>query len=249
MKSINEICEKYGIKNYTINDDNSIDVDDNVLLGVYDLNADIGYLSELPLNFNKVTGDFYCNEHVLTTLKGSPKWVGGSFYCNDNALTSLEYSPVYVSNDFHCGGNKLTDLKFGPESIGGGFYCNDNLLTSLSGSPESIGGDFYCSYNNLTDLKGSPESIGGVFWITDNKIYDLKEFPKSVGGNIGLKNNPIGSIFQFNDINIDIIKAFNTFKVLTDGVINLKRLKYVIYDLFDEFIYLHLVSEHYKIKK
>jgi len=247
--SVDEICEKYGIKDYTINDDNSIDVDGHVFLGTYDLNADIGYLDELPLNFNEVTGDFYCNEHVLTTLKGSPKWVGGSFYCNDNVLTSLEYSPVYVGESFHCGSNKLTDLKFSPESVGGGFYCNSNKLTSLSGSPKSINHDFYCSDNKLTDLKECPEEVGGSFWFTDNKIYDLKEFPKSVGGNVGLKNNPIGSIFQFNDINNDIIKAFNTFKVLKDGVINLKRLKYVIYDLFDEFIYLHLVSEYYKIKK
>ena len=28
--SIEEICEKYGIENYTINDDGSIDVDDHV---------------------------------------------------------------------------------------------------------------------------------------------------------------------------------------------------------------------------
>ena len=247
--SIEELCEKFNLKDYTINTDGSIDVDNHVFLGTYDLNADIGYLSELPLNFNKVTGDFYCNEHVLTTLKGSPKWVGGSFYCNDNALTSLEYSPVYVGDSFHCSGNRLTDLKFSPESVGGDFNCTGNILTSLEGSPYKVGGDFRCTDNKLTDLKECPEEVGGSFWFANNKIYDLKEFPKSVGGQIGLKNNPIGSIFQFNDIDIDIIKAFNTFKVLKDGVVNLKRLKYVIYELFDQFIYLHLVSEHYKIKE
>ena len=247
--SIEEICDKYNIRYYTINDDNSIDVDDHVFLGTYDLSAEIGYLDELPLNFNKVTGDFYCNEHVLTTLKGSPKWVGGSFYCNDNALTSLEYSPVYVGESFHCSSNRLIDLKFSPESVGNDFNCTGNILTSLEGSPYKVGGDFRCTDNKLTDLKGCPEEVGGSFWFANNKIYDLKEFPKSVGGQIGLKNNPIGSIFQFNDIDIDIIKAFNTFKVLKDGVINLKRLRYVIYELFGQFIYLHLVSEHYKIKK
>ena len=42
---INEICQKYDIENYTINDDNSIDVDGDVDLYKCEL-------TELPLNFN-----------------------------------------------------------------------------------------------------------------------------------------------------------------------------------------------------
>ena len=194
--SIEEICEKYGIKNYTINDDGSVDVD-----GLVDLSNEV--LTEIPLNFNKVTGDFYCNEHVLTTLKGSPKWVGGSFYCNDNALTSLEYSPI------------------------------------------KVGDDFCCTHNNLTDLKGCPEKVGGVFLITDNNITDLKEFPKSVGGDTYLLSNPIGSIST--SMEIDFVRAFNSYRVLKDGIINIKRLKYLM-EQFDKPINIEDIKKHYTIK-
>jgi hypothetical protein len=61
MNSIHDICEKYGIKNYTINDDGSIDVNGDVDL----YNCSI---TELPLRFNKVTGWFDCGYNNLTTL-------------------------------------------------------------------------------------------------------------------------------------------------------------------------------------
>ena len=78
---ISLICKQYGIINYTVNDDGSIDVNGDVNLSWYKL-------TELPLSFNKVTGDFYCSHNVLTSLKGSPKWVGGYFSCEDNNLTN-----------------------------------------------------------------------------------------------------------------------------------------------------------------
>ncbi len=117
--TIDEICRKYKIKNYTINDDGSIDVNGDVGLSY-------GVLTELPLVFNKVTGDFYCYENRLTSLKGSPKWVGGNFSCYDNHLTSLEFSPEYVGCDFFCDFNDLTDLVGSPKYIGGDFLCGHN---------------------------------------------------------------------------------------------------------------------------
>ena len=111
---ISLICEKYGIKNYTINDDGSIDVNGNVDLLWY-------RLTELPLNFNRVTGYFNCNCNKLTTLKGSPKWVGGSFSCINNQLTSLEFSPDYVGGWFDCRWNNLTD-NYCDTEIAGNFY-------------------------------------------------------------------------------------------------------------------------------
>ena len=173
--SIEEICVKYGIEDYTIMDDGSIDVDGDVYIN------DEG-LTELPLTFNKVTGVFNCDDNKLTTLKGSPK------------------------------------------SVGDGFDCGGNNLTSLEGSPESVGGHFNCQFNNLIDLKGSPKSIGGKFYC---------------------RNNPIESIFNYVDI--DFIKAFNTFKVIKDGVVNLKRLKYVM-ELFDKPIFLDDIKKYYTIK-
>ena len=86
FEDIHKICSEYGIENYTINGDGSIDVDGNVNL------SERG-LTKLPLKFNNVSHSFSCNSNNLTTLEGSPKSVGGDFYCNHNGLTTLEFSP------------------------------------------------------------------------------------------------------------------------------------------------------------
>ena len=141
-----EICRKYKIKNYTINPDGSIDVNDDVYL------REKG-LTELPLIFNKVSGYFNCGYNKLTTLKGSPRWVGGYFDCSFNELTSLEFSPDYV---------------------GGGFYCNGNDLTNLIGSPKEVGLSFYCSGNKrLYNPKGCSEKIGDTFYCNNTPLESI----------------------------------------------------------------------------
>ena len=113
---ISLICKQYGIENYTVNDDGSIDVNGSVDLYGYQL-------TELPLVFNKVTGNFDCDYNNLTSLKGCPRWVGGCFSCNKNQLTSLEFSPDYVGGSFDCYTNQLTDNYYDME-IGGYFYTS-----------------------------------------------------------------------------------------------------------------------------
>ena len=56
--SIQEICKKFGIKNYTINSDGSIDVDESVDLSNRKF-------TELPLKFGSVGGDFNCYDNEL----------------------------------------------------------------------------------------------------------------------------------------------------------------------------------------
>jgi hypothetical protein len=113
---ISLICKKYGIINYTVNDDGSIDVNGRVDLSFYEL-------TELPLRFNKVTGSFNCDYNRLTSLKGCPRWIGGSFNCIGNKLTSLEFSPDYVGGHFWCKYNNLTD-NYCDTEIGGSFYTS-----------------------------------------------------------------------------------------------------------------------------
>jgi len=120
-EEIHNICKRYDIKNYTINDDGSIDVD-----GVFYLSSK--GLEKLPVKIRKVTGDFYCHNNELTSLEGCPKTVGGHFYCHNNELTSLEGCPKTVGGDFECGNNNLTSLKGGPDRISGSFYCYENNL-------------------------------------------------------------------------------------------------------------------------
>ena len=99
-KDIDAICQRYGITNYTINN-GLVDVDASVNL----VNRK---LTKLPLQFGKVTGNFYCHNNQLTSLEGGPKEVGGDFDCHsNNQLTSLEYAPEKLSGKFYCENNPL----------------------------------------------------------------------------------------------------------------------------------------------
>ena len=80
---------------YTTNKDGSIDVDGSVWLNG-------NKLTEIPFKFNKVTGNFYCYDNYLTSLKNCPRWIGGGFSCWNNNLTTLDYFPDYVGNSFNC---------------------------------------------------------------------------------------------------------------------------------------------------
>jgi hypothetical protein len=142
---IESICVKYGIEDYTINPDSSVDVDGRV-------NISNSGLTKIPLKFRNVSGYFYCSGNNLTTLEGAPQSVGGDFYCYNNNLTTLEGAP---------------------QSVGEGFSCRSNNLTTLEGAPQSVGGHFYCRNNNLTTLEGAPQSVGGYFDCSGNPVYSV----------------------------------------------------------------------------
>ncbi len=124
-QEIHNICKEYNITNYTINRDGSIDVDGNVDLSYMEL-------TEIPLKFNRVSGNFWINDNNMTSLEGCPKEVGKWFSCSNNNLTSLERSPIELGGSFWCNGNKLTSL----EGYNGEYdklYCNnkDGLILKL----------------------------------------------------------------------------------------------------------------------
>ena len=126
-RDIHSICDEYGINDYTINPDGSIDVDGNIILS-YDFER--GELSKIPLKFAKVTGDFECDRNQLTTLKGSPKSVGGNFYCHSNQLTSLEGLPE-IGGYINCRRNQITDFRGVSEFFEGLFYCEGNPIEEI----------------------------------------------------------------------------------------------------------------------
>ena len=128
------IYEKYGISNYTINADGSIDVEG-------DVNLSSKGLTELPFKFGKVGGGFNCSYNALKSLTGAPKEVGNSFYCSYNALTSLAGAP---------------------SKVGGSFSCSHNALTSLAGAPSKVGGDFYCYSNAKKFTKEEVSAVSKV---------------------------------------------------------------------------------------
>jgi hypothetical protein len=171
---IDKICRKYDIKNYTINSDNSVDVDG-------DVNLYNKKLESIPLNFNIVNGYFGCGSNQLTSLKGCPVRVGSRFSCYGSNLTSLQYSPQYMENgNFSCGNNKIKSLQ----------YCT-----------ELIRGYFSCTYNNLTSLEYHP-TVYGEFWCWNNQINTFENF-YYYKEDVYFENNPIYDIYElFNDMKL-----------------------------------------------
>ena len=97
---IEEWLEKYGVKNYKINDNLTIDVSGFTDLQDYDK-------EELPeyIQFNN-SDTFYISGLNLKTLRGCPKKCF-SFSCSNSPnLDSLEGGPKEVKRDFYCGDGK-----------------------------------------------------------------------------------------------------------------------------------------------
>lgn len=86
--------------------DNIIDIDNNI-------NIDpLRWKGNLPpyIKFGKVTGNFvYCCGE-MTSLEGTPDYVGGSFDCSYNLLQTLENGPKYVGGSYYVQSNKLTKI-------------------------------------------------------------------------------------------------------------------------------------------
>lgn len=100
-QSIENWLNKYGIENYKINSDNTIDVYGNVIL--HHLN-----ITNFPpyIKFNIIKGIFSIQYNNFTTLRGCPKIVEDLFSCSNNRLSSLKYCPRKCGY-FYCHSNKV----------------------------------------------------------------------------------------------------------------------------------------------
>ena len=171
---IEKWLKEYDIRNYTINDDFTVDVNGEVDL--YRKN-----LTEFPdyIQFGVVDGYFNCTNNKLTSLEGAPREVKGDFNCTNNELTTLEGAPEKTGGDFYCYNNRLTSLKGAPREVKGGFNCDINKLTTLEGAPEKVEGSFYCDHNYLTSLKGTPKEVSWNFDCRNNStkftVDDVKK--------------------------------------------------------------------------
>jgi len=153
---IDKICKKYKIKNYTINNDNSVDVNSDV---------DLWYekLTSIPLNFNIVNGYFTCAENYLTSLKGCAVRVGNEFYCYNNKLTSLQYHPT-VYGKFYCDNNQINTF----ENF---YYFKEDIY--FRGNPIW---DIYELFNDMTLIELSRDY--GFEWKGEIDLYKLDIFLK-----------------------------------------------------------------------
>jgi len=187
IENIEKILNFLNIKNYSINEDNSVDVDGSV---------DISGLAlkKIPIQFNRVSGDFFCNNNQLKNLKGAPREVERGFYCLRNKLESLEGAPTKVEGDFICYINNLKNLEGAPREVGGDFDCSDNELEFLKGAPIKVRGNFNCRENELKNLEGGPKEVWGHFYCYKNLLESLEGAPTIVGGGFWCYNNNLKNL-------------------------------------------------------
>lgn len=151
----------WNISNFSIKHDLSVDVEGNVDISCRNL-------YHIPINFNVVTGTFFCSHNNLLSLEGSPKEVR-SLYCLKNQLESLKgLSPILSFLD--CQHNKITSLKECPLSIQV-LYCGNNKLTSI-------------------DLDPKIKSILKLI-VNNNQITTFKDLKIEIKSLINFENNPI----------------------------------------------------------
>lgn len=123
IKLIKKFCKKNNIDSYIINDDLSIDVFKSVHIK--------NQISELPIKFNYVQGDFFIRYCQLKTLKNMPNVISGGLYCEYNNLTSLEYMPLEIGGQFNCSYNKIKSIK-NKSIVKGSFIAISNEISELS---------------------------------------------------------------------------------------------------------------------
>jgi hypothetical protein len=173
-----ELCEKYRIKNYTIND-GIVDVDGNVNLPTNE------NFIKLPLRFGSVSGRFHCDHMGLITLEGCPKIVGGDFSCAFNDLTDLKHSPEEVGKSFVCGYNdEIYNLDGFYTKVGDVFDCRKTPLESIFNGVHQDFIDVFKTYKvvkgrevNLKRFKYvlSLFNMNKSSWLMDTHINKMEE--------------------------------------------------------------------------
>ena len=185
---IDEFCFENYIKNYTINEDGSIDVNDNVALQFTNLNG------KLPIKFNMVQGYFRAISCNLTTLEGFPEYVGGELDFSKNEIKSFEYTPKHVNGNYICDGNKISEIDefIKDVKINGTFFAKDNLIENLNHNLPDAKDGLELSHNLITSLKGLNTDIRHSHLnLSYNKIEIIDLMPNCFKYYLDVSNNPL----------------------------------------------------------
>lgn len=190
LKEIEFHLSLNNIKQYHINDDFSVDVFEDMMICQVSNN-------KLPIQFNKVQGDFIIDSLNLETLEGSPKIVTGNFSAKYNQLKTLKFSPEscqnYIIND-----NQLESLEGISRNIQGNIICNNNKITSLKGL-SVVKGSLNIENNNLDDID-TTLNINENLFLSSNPLKNITTWNHQIGGHISLRGLRIKlpKVFQDN---------------------------------------------------
>lgn len=238
--------KKYGIDEFRLNDDGSVDVFGDVDLSNQD------NLTRIPVTFNYVAGNFTCAGSDIISLKGCPKKVGGTFNCSCNNLKTLEGCPEEIDKSFYCHKNILTNLKYTPKVIKGDLFCHSNQIETLKDGPIEIKGllnisdnqltsfidsdlktvhRLYCDNNNIQSLQKMP-SVFDHMDFKNNNIIDFKGFPEFWEGYINFGENPVSKYLKpFKNDDESCCKAIywiNELDAIQDGEVVDERMEEVL---------------------
>jgi hypothetical protein len=195
-EEIKNWLDNYGIMNYTINNNLTVDVDDSVRL----FNKSI---TEFPIQFGIVKGNFNFSRNKITSLKGCPHTVHGEFDCSHNQLVTLKHCPKLVHGDFYFHGNKVSLLDYLPDVVDGVLACGINPIVNFSGI-------FNANINEFSHWASTEEKI----------IKDYEQFYEIAiniqgeieGWSLHLDNNTISKMKANKELNSELIQNYSTTK-------------------------------------
>lgn len=195
---------------YTINNDLSIDMDNDVDL--YQCN-----LTEIPVVFERVNGNFDCSHNALTSLDFLPKEIMGDLEISHNQLKNLKGISSSISKNLFCNSNPLETLEYFPDYIGhkvvlkklnltnligmensqikGSIIIEHNpLLTSVEGLPEVCKSSLIIRKCALTSLVHCSKEVGNHFDCSHNNLVNLEGAPEKVNADFACSDNPLTTI-------------------------------------------------------
>lgn len=196
-KDIRAWLDRYEVENYTING-TKVDV-------VGDVNLSFKKLERIEVDFNSVSGNFYCSSNKLLSLVGCPKTVGGHFSCSFNPLKNLKGAPQFVTGDFLCNTTEIASLEGAPELISGKFDCSYTAISSLAGAPLRVNKDFNCSRNKISNLVGAPAFVGNDLICHNCELESFEGVPSVIGGNLFAPHNTIKTLTALINTRASII--------------------------------------------
>lgn len=179
---IDRLCELHEIKDYTINDDGTIDV-------VGEINWGFKRWKKLPLKFRKVDGNFLIfNNHNLVSLEGCPTEVTGSFKFSAQEITSMKHVPEKVGKDFTVSSFKMKKFDYFPKEIGGELSIFNSRIETLDLLPKEVFGKVSITENMfLRSIKGIPSIVHGNVLINGSRVVQSFEgLPKVIEGKLSL---------------------------------------------------------------
>ena len=157
LNKINKLLQKHFIIHGDVHVDPQtgvVDVQGSVTLNPKKI------VSQLPVQFGRVSGHFHCHKNQLITLHGAPSHVTYNFSCAVNKLQSLDGAPIYV---------------------GGDFTCIMNPLKSLNRAPEHVGRTWFLDYDPDLPLLSTLNATEVLMWPVPEAVIEILEKHKGTG--------------------------------------------------------------------